>query len=196
MGVEKVTVISTWGGGRSVLQGRNPCHALLDHHARRAHHDGTTFSRAASYGVVREMAILRQPLAVSIRQRSSIFGDDEVSQLPGILISLDLDLLRLLVHLQLACRQYGARALSIGGEDPLDGADAVVPGTRTAVQLAEGKVAIGDETESAPALGGQFDDVLDVVSYTPTGESDTALGLHILEDIHKAVLAGACESID
>ena len=142
------------------------------------------------------MAILRQPLAVSIRQRSSIVGDYEVTQIPGILISLDLDLLGLLVYLQLACRQYGARALSIGGEDQLDGADAVVAGTRTAVQLAEGKVAIGDETESAPALGGQFDDVLDVVSHAPAGESDTALGLHVLEDIHKAVLAGAREGID
>src|SRR4030095_1601313 len=111
------------------------------------------------------MGILRQPLRVSIRQRSSIVGDDEVTQIPGILISLDLDLLSLLVYRQLACRQHRSRALSIGGEDELDGAHAVVPGTRTAIQLAEGKVAISDETESAPALGGQFDDVLDIVSY-------------------------------
>jgi hypothetical protein len=36
--------------------------------------------------------------------RSSIIGDREVSQVPRILISLDLDLLRFLVHRQFACR--------------------------------------------------------------------------------------------
>ena len=39
------------------------------------------------------------------RQRSLLLGDHEIRQCPVILIRLDLDLLRLLVHLQFACRQ-------------------------------------------------------------------------------------------
>jgi hypothetical protein len=85
--------------------------------------------------------------------RSSIFGDHDVSQLPGILIGLDVDLLRLFIHDQFACRQHGAGTLSIGSQYQLDGADVIVPGTRTVVQFAKGKVAIGNQTESAPVLG-------------------------------------------
>jgi len=45
VGVEKVTVIGRLNGSRSVVKGRNPCHALLNHHSRRrAHHDGATRS--------------------------------------------------------------------------------------------------------------------------------------------------------
>jgi hypothetical protein len=41
VGVEKVTVISKRSGGRSVVKGRNPFHALLDHYSwRRANDDG------------------------------------------------------------------------------------------------------------------------------------------------------------
>jgi len=42
VGAEKVTVIRKRTGSRSVLKGKNPCHALLDHDSRRlANHDGT-----------------------------------------------------------------------------------------------------------------------------------------------------------
>jgi hypothetical protein len=41
VGVEKVTVISTPSGSRSLVEGKNPFHVLLDDHSRRrAHHDG------------------------------------------------------------------------------------------------------------------------------------------------------------
>ena len=63
-------------------------------------------------------------------QPSSIVGDHEVSQLPGVLVGLDLDLLRLLVYCQFACRQHCAGALAVGRKDQLDGADAVIPGMR------------------------------------------------------------------
>ena len=44
VGVEKVTVIGKRSGGRSVVKGSNPYHALLHHHSRRrADHDGATF---------------------------------------------------------------------------------------------------------------------------------------------------------
>src|SRR6266576_5731669 len=105
------------------------------------------------FGCSSRTLMLRQQLAVC-GQYSSIFGDHEVSQLPGVLIGFDLDLLRLLVQGQLACRQHGARTLSIGREHQLDGADAVVPGTRTPIQFAEGKDTIGNETESTPVLRG------------------------------------------
>ncbi len=125
-----------------------------------------------------------------------VIGDHKVSQVPGVLISLYLNLLGLFVHRQFACRQHRAGALSVGREDQLDGADAVVAGARAAVELTEGDVAIGDKAESAAFLGGQFDDVLDIIAYTPTGEPDTALGLHVLEGIYKPVLATACEGVD
>jgi hypothetical protein len=64
------------------------------------------------------------------------------------------------------------------------------------VLLGERNVAIGDETQSATVLRGQFHDVLDVVAYAPAGESDTALGLHVLEGADKAVLARASKGID
>ena len=64
------------------------------------------------------------------------------------------------------------------------------------MQLAEGKDTIGNETESPPVLRGQFDDVLNIVAHTPTSESDSTLGLHVLEYIYKAVLTRACECID
>src|SRR5437870_5110172 len=54
-------------------------------------------------------------------QCSSIVGDHEVCQLPGVLISLDLDLLRLLIHRQFAGRQHRAGALAVGREDQLNG---------------------------------------------------------------------------
>jgi hypothetical protein len=45
VGVEKVTVISTQSGGRSLVKGRNPFPALLDHQSRRrANHDGSFFN--------------------------------------------------------------------------------------------------------------------------------------------------------
>jgi hypothetical protein len=50
VGVEKVTVISKRSGSRSVVEGRNPCHALLDRHSgRRAHHDGATLALGALF---------------------------------------------------------------------------------------------------------------------------------------------------
>ena len=136
------------------------------------------------------------PTTRGVRQRSSILGDHQVSQIPGVLIGLYLDLLRLLVYLQLARRQHRARALAVGREDQLDRTDAVVSGTCTPVQLAERKGAIGDETESSPFVRGQFHDVLDIVAHTPTGESDSTLRLHVLEDIYKTVLTRAFECID
>ena len=127
---------------------------------------------------------------------SSVVGDHEVCQLPGVLIGLDLDLLLLLVYRQFACWQHGAGPLAVGREVQLDRADAVIPRTGSVIELAEGKVAIGDETEPAPVLGGQFDDVLDIVAYTATCESDTPLGLHVLEYTYKAILARAFEGVD
>src|SRR5436190_19733518 len=94
-------------------------------------------------------------LAVSIGQRSSIVGDDEISQLPGILISLDLDLLRLFVHLQFACRQHRAGTLSVGREAQPDAAEAIAPESRTRVQFAEANVAIGTKPKPPPAREGQ-----------------------------------------
>lgn len=38
---------------------------------------------------------------------SSIVGDHQVCELPGVLISLDLNLLLLLVQSKFACREYG-----------------------------------------------------------------------------------------
>jgi len=113
----------------------------------------------------------------------------------GALIGLDLNLLHLLGDLQFVRRQHRARALAVRREDQLDCTDAVAPGTRTSVQLAEGKNAIGDETESSPVLRGQFDDALDLIAHTSTSESDSTLGLHVLEDIDQAVLTRACERI-
>jgi hypothetical protein len=46
-----------------------------------------------------------------------IIVDYEISQIPWVLISLDVDLLRLLVHCQFACRQHCAGSLAVGRED-------------------------------------------------------------------------------
>jgi len=126
----------------------------------------------------------------------SIVGNDEIGQVPGVLIGLNLDLLRLLLHGQLACRHQRARALSIGGEDQLDSTDIVVPGARARIQLAKGEIAIGNETNPAACLRGQFDDVLDIVSYASAGESDTSLRLHSFQNINETLLARALEGID
>ena len=46
-----------------------------------------------------------------------IIVDYEISQIPWVLISLDVDLLLLLVHCQFACRQHCAGSFAVGRED-------------------------------------------------------------------------------
>src|SRR5215475_10138716 len=126
----------------------------------------------------------------------SIVRNDEVCEVPWILVGFDFDLLLLLVYRQSACWQNRTRTLAIGREDQLDRADAMIPGARSVVQLSEGKIAIGDETQSARALlRGQFHDVLDIIAYAPTGESDPTLGLQVLENIDQAILTLGLESL-
>src|SRR6266850_2498188 len=57
--------------------------------------------------------------AVSARGCGSLLlGDHEIPQFPGVLIRLDSDLLRLLVHLQFACRQRcPLRAFFVGRKE-------------------------------------------------------------------------------
>ena len=64
---------------------------------------------------------------------SSVPGDYEVCQLPGVLVSLDFDLLLLLVHGQFDCWQHRAGTLAVGREDQIDGADAVIPRARSLI---------------------------------------------------------------
>jgi len=63
----------------------------------------------------------------------------------GVLIGLDIDLLLVLVHRQLACWQQRTGSFA-GCEHQIDGADAVVPQACFGV-LSEDEVAICDETE-------------------------------------------------
>src|SRR5215471_2214917 len=98
-----------------------------------------------------------------------VVRDHEVGELPGILISFDLDLLLLFVDGQSACRQHCARPLSIWRKDELDCAHTVFAGTCSLMKLCKRKSAIGDETESAHSLlCGQFHYVFDVVTYAST----------------------------
>src|SRR5215469_16157560 len=127
---------------------------------------------------------------------ASIVCDHEIRQLPRVLKGFDFKFFLLLVHSQFASRQQSAGTLTIGAEIQLYNPDVVVPGPWRVIKFPPLQPPICDQTQSPSGLGGQFHNVLDVISYATTGESDTSLGAHVLEFAHQAVLTVTLEGID